>query len=720
MAKIAVRAEMDPEDKIYGQLPNRFIMGRQVVNLDFSVLNLLDSKRYFRFFDRKIASQKWREAISYGNLSSATGSVLSMLNKIMMGPRTLVNDYITPPLFYSSSMSGNRNFAGPAKGAANFASAVVGYFKGPGNIFTIDNTGNAGDFLAPGMKLMVSQTGLVHTYTDDGPVDVLYYPANNTTAREAWAVSSPAELPVILGYNPWAACTGYPYAEQFLPTSAATATSGYIFHWSMITYSKLIHQDATYIVYMQMCDGHVSISNYEYASAAPPDKFELIAIRKSDGYMYNIVTTSTHLPTSFTGRVVKSTITTEATPQKACIFLQHATSTASKAIFFNKIIGSTITNVSGSSSYLSYFYGQTIPTQIMENKAPAFSTHWKCYYPMYNPIAYDNTITLQLYRFNKTLTAAPTITACTITGLPAEYASTNGNFIKNANTPKTYTSLIYDIVYAAEIYDGTDQYVAYWIGVTRNPWFNPDFVNNCYSEMSDTQYRYFLVFKVDPTDDSKLTYQSCVPEIKYAKPIHCAVASADNKYIALANPDGVFCLVWDTNTKAFICTDTLAMPGVVSMGMDETQPASKATVFCEVLSSLTDYDDTPSYVYQIDFGDYEDVDLRYFNGTAYVSDFGFSNLTLAKDGNGNYVSQTISIEVRVKNRVAGVETQFVSGKTVKLQLSGIRSTDGVAFVDCDSGIPFQKTITTNSAWQTVQFTIQYPVSGMKIGAEITA
>lgn len=44
--------------------------------------------------------------------------------------------------------------------------------------------------------------------------------------------------------------------------------------------------------------------------------------------------------------------------------------------------------------------------------------------------------------------------------------------------------------------------------------------------------------------------------------------------------------------------------------------------------------------------------------------------------------------------------------------------DGVSIVDCDAGIPWQKTITTTDAWADIVFNYSNPISGLQITAEI--
>lgn len=116
--------------------------------------------------------------------------------------------------------------------------------------------------------------------------------------------------------------------------------------------------------------------------------------------------------------------------------------------------------------------------------------------------------------------------------------------------------------------------------------------------------------------------------------------------------------MWSSATKSFICTDQLALPGIFSLGMDETQSGGRGTVFVEVLATPSNPDDSLSHIYQVDFGDYEDVDIKCYNGSAYITDFGYNALNLTVDGNNNFTQQTITAEVRVKNKVGEAETTF--------------------------------------------------------------
>lgn len=724
MAKIAVRCKMNRKNKIYGQLPDRFIMGRTVVNLDFSMLNLLDKKRDFKFLDRKLSETSFKtNNIFFG--AADTTTVQSLLKKII-GPDTEAMDRHTPPIFYSSCMSCFRDICGAYGGDGSFLGDLLGNFKGPDPIYTIDNTGNAGDFLAPGTQLLVSYGGLLHKVIPNEEIEPFIIPESVTTARLPFYTTNNANgHPLTMGYNLYSCTQGKTDMEVLYPFGYSPVVSGIVGRWGYPVFSKLIYQNSSVLVYMQLAGGSKAITNWQYVASptAPPDHIEIISINKSTGVMTDVVLAANIFPTGFGMLLHKELTTTEATPQKACIIFSLEREYKS-TLFINKIINGVLTNicklvnplgVSGA-EYPSYSYETIIPTRIMEFKTAANSTFLKFY--MFGTAKTDNTVTIHMIKFAKTLTQAATTTPCTLVGLPTEYASSDGVHIKSCPSSLTQNSRRFDCTWTIDIYDESDQYVAIWIGRTRDPWHYTDIDSYSYSEMSDTKYRYLLIFKVDPTDDSRLIYQSCVSEIKTAKPIHCAVASEDNKFLALANPDGLFCLVWSSISKTFVLSDALALPGIVSMGMDKTQGPEKATVFIETLDSLTVGDDCTSTVQQIDFGNYKGIDIRYNHNGTYISDFGYVPLTLSKDVDGNYITQTKPFEVRVKNRVDGIETEFLTGQTVRLKIIGVKESDGVSFVDSDSGNPYQKTITTTDAWSTCSFNYKQPISNMKITSEI--
>lgn len=720
MAKIALRAVLNPGQKVYGQLTDRFFFGYEVCNLDYSVLPLLDSKRDFRFYDRKLNATVWRSTVADANLASlysSGGNAVAM--RAHCKKDEPINELYSPPFFYSSSMAYFRNQYNQS--CANFP-GLIGNFKGPSPVLTIDAQGAGGDLLAPGTKLVASKTGVIHKYTEQGNFEAFVYPTGSTARDSLNGGTNLANHPMVLGYGPLSAQNSYPYNETLTPVwTPGNTSAGCPGYWAQIKQAGLIYQDATYVTFFQVTDQYGSVGRFVPSTTGPGDKCHMTAVRKSDGYQYQITMATQNCFQAACGFTFKAVTTTEGTPQKACVVGAISNASGSKVFSLNKLIGITLTNV-GSIGWTNNTYTELVPTQIMENKDSAFSTHWKMYIPMAGSYTdNENLLTLQLIRFNKTLLTNSTITACTLSGIPAEYCSANGDGtkIKCAYTPKPWASSKYDACFAVETYDGADQYITYFIGRTRNGDWHTDVDANSYSEMSDQAYRWMLTFKVSPTNDSVLTFSASVPEFKFAKPMYCYAATPDNKYMVMANADGLYCFAWSTTTKGFICTDSLALPGVVSLGIDENQVAGKCTVMVEVLQTPTAPEDSLSSIYQVDSGDYEDVDLRYFNGSAYVTDFGYNSLALTMDGNG-FTSQTINMEVRVKNKVGAVETAFVAGKTVKLKISGVRETDGAAFVGYDSGNPYQKTITSSADWQTVQFTIKNPLSAMKITGEITA
>lgn len=722
MGKIAVRAILNKAKRVYGKTTDRFILGDSVVNLDFSQLSLLDSKRAFRFYDRKINLTKWKAAVIVSELES-TNTAFSNLatSRLMSREETLASDIYSPPFFFSGNLASPRSTIGSTTG--NFVN-LLGKFKGPDPVFTVDDTGNAGDFLPPGTKLMVSWGGVIHKYTPQGSFDIIEYPVS-TTACDFIINGNLSGLPMSIGWNAFNAPMAYPLAEnRSAQISYNAATAGISGKWAFPSFVALVHQDATYIVFAQWTSHQTGAadSRYDGTQIGPPDKLEFVAIRKSDGYQYDILLSASTGDCKFSGCSFNSVTTTEATPQKAWAYLYTSQMTGAKKFYLNKIIGATATAV-GNVSFTNNTYAELYPTQFMENNNPSFSGFWKVYYPMYGYSTESsnlNSLTFQYVRFNKSLTQAPITVPCVLSGIPLEYCSANGDGtkLKAINTTKSWAIGKFDIAFAAEIYDGGKQYIAYWIGRTRSGKYNTDIDASSYSEMSDTQYRWMLVFEVNATDDSKLSYVSCVPEFKFAKPMYCYAASADNKYLVTANDDGVYCMVWSSSTKGYICTDILALPGVMSIGMDGTQPASKATVFVEVVDNPLQADNCNSSLYQIDFGNYEDVDLRFFNGVSYVYDFGSNSLPLSINGDGSYNSQTATIQLRVKNRVDGVETAFVSDKSVKLTISGVRDSDGVSFVGHDTGNNYVKTISTTGDWLDVVFNYKQPIPQMKIVAEI--
>lgn len=715
MATVKLRGNMAKGHKIFGSdFGDRVIIGRSVFANSMQPLPAEDKRRTL-----KLQEYECRKS-TFGT----PGGNNNIMASLCLKAGAAAADRHTPPLFYSSQLSCIRDCP-TMPDAINFP---IGAFKGPGVVFTVDGTGIGSDFLAPGMRLHISTGGLVHTCAVDGEITPLMYPDSPTldTTYSAPGTTSTGyilrNMPMILGHSliSYFGSVSDPNAIAYnggtIAVNSAMATA------LRIRFTKIIGQDATYIYTAQLYNTFTS--QYTYNSATPLASM-FMAVRKSDGAQFMIATVAAvHAAQGVCGHIFQSLTTVEATPKKAVLYLGIGRQKTTNSICLSKLIDKTMTSLgvfdisslmgSGSANYHC-----SQPTQFMPMLMPSYPDYLKSYIPSFTGNSYPEGSGFILLRQKKDLTTAPTAVKCTISGLPAEYASPLGTTLKAINTA---TSMNADIIYAAEILDGAKQYIAAWIGITRSPTFqSASFVDdtNAFMTTDAIRYRYFVVLEVDPTDDSKLIYRGDIPSFKNAKPMYLHAASPDNKQICVANVDGLYCYNWSTAAQNFVHVDTVALPNLFSIGMPETISADKQSVWVESLQTAGVFDYCDSDVYQITFGDYIDADLQFWDTTksAFAADYTLSSLPVSKTGLV-YDAKTMTVQCRVKTKISGVETAFATGKTVRLRINGVREVDGVSFVGCDSGQPWLKTITSTSEWQDAVVNYSNPVNGLWISAEV--
>lgn len=124
MSTIETRGYLPSGDKIYGPIYDRFIIGRNAVKLNFSVLPITDPKKDFNFYDCVIDEANFNTAFDTA-FAPAVSNVLGL-------PKVKADDKYNPPLFFSTCSPGYRAFR------QNFTSTSVsnssyminqGYFK---------------------------------------------------------------------------------------------------------------------------------------------------------------------------------------------------------------------------------------------------------------------------------------------------------------------------------------------------------------------------------------------------------------------------------------------------------------------------------------------------------------------------------------------------------------------------------------------------------------
>lgn len=728
MAKIKLRGHIPKglRKKFYGtDFGDRVIIGDSAFTNSMQPLPADDARRIVRLHDAKL-----KKEIEYELKAKQYTTTITTANAaVVLQTRGIADDRHTLPFFFSSFMSTYRDYydSNNANGNQPLAS-----FKGPGVVFTVDNTGSAGDLFPPGTKLYLSTGGIVHKVVENGNIEPFMYPDSTPTSYyNGFSNGASPQLkngPLIVGYSILGSLFSLSNPNDMNISGAGVNVATYNWRPNLIRFTKFIGQDSTYIYSMQYI-AQDSGSQYTYAAGTPIDHAVFFAFKKSTGEQFLLTITAVMVSNGngIGGINFKELTTVEATPKKAILFsnIAKATKTTSN-ISVNKIIDKTITNLgvavpySLMSSHNSDYSSE--PTQWMDCIAAANAGCLKCYYHILSGATSDTTVEsgILMIKQNKNLTTAPTFTKCTFSGVPDEYKSKPGTGLKNLNNQYPY---MWDVAYAAEIIDGAEQYIAAWIGISKNPDFIPtyDTASYYYKKCDSDHYRYFMVFKVDPANDSNLIYQGCIPSFKLAKPMYGSIASKDNKQIVCINADGVNCYVWSSASKNFVDVDNIAMQRVFSGGIPGTISADKQSVWIEQLVDAGVFDYTDSYIYQITFGDYTDVDIRYYDSSKsqYVEDFSLSTLPVSQT-NGVWDAKTFDIQVRVKSKLDGVETNFLTNKTVVLRLSGVLISDNVSFVNCDSGQPWQKTITSGSDWVTVSINYSIPITGLVITGEVTA
>ena len=147
MSLIELIGTMNKKDKIYGILPDRFIIDRRAVTRNYAQLALTDHRRDFDFNDFKLDDTFVKNNLCYPSTNyraTGFGDTQTHISRIISSDfKVRVQDRHTPPLFYSSALSGFRDYQG--SGIAQHINSPLNYFKGPDIIFTVDNTGNVNE-----------------------------------------------------------------------------------------------------------------------------------------------------------------------------------------------------------------------------------------------------------------------------------------------------------------------------------------------------------------------------------------------------------------------------------------------------------------------------------------------------------------------------------------------------------------------------------------------
>lgn len=717
MAKIKYIGILPKDYKKYGaDFGDRIIFGDSVFSNTLQPLPSDDKRRISKLCEFAVKKELKKSGL---NSSIASGAGVSAINHSY--PATLLDRH-TPPLFQSSILTSLRDTIEHTSAISN----PIGLFKGYKLVFTVDDTGLSGDLIPPGTNLYVSPAGVFHTVVENGEIEPLIYPSTSTILNGFDGMSTPvmANCPILVGYSL--------YAARMSATNPNNAQGGATVVTNLcgikagnVRHCSIIGQDAIYIYTIQQFND-ISGATYSYSASSPNDHALFFAIRKSDGaqFLLTVIAANVCSTVGITSFVSKEVITVEATPKKAILYAVFGkASKTTGTLTINKIIDKVISDLgSFAPATVCAFENKPFsiePTQWMDCLAPANSDYKKLYFHYISGTNVSTNFSgLGLVKQNKNLTTVPTLTKCTITNLPKEYANADFSQIRQINN---ISAGCYDITYAAEIYDGSDQYIACWIGITKNPAFIGTTYtdDNIYKQTDSAHYRWFVILRVDPTNDNNLIYQGCISSFKDSKPMYGFVASPDNKQIVAVNEDGVYCYNWSSSAKTFVHVDTIALSRVMSMGMPGKDSSNKQSVWIETLKEAGVFDLCDSDVYQITFGDYINADLRYFDASkgVYVENLALSSLPVSKTGLV-YDAKTFTAQCRVKSKIDGVESEFTTGKLVRIRISGVREADGVSIVDCDAGIPWQKTITTTSAWTDITFNYSNPISGLQISAEI--
>lgn len=757
MSYIVKRAKLTKGEKFFGVLHDRIVVGRSAYRNNFTPLDANDPRK-----DVMIKTTDAKPNAYFENFDP-TGDNFERFEK----------DYNRGLFFNSNAIAGPR---GPWENTtSDFSQIPLGRFHT--NItFTIDSSGTGTDLLAPNDVLFLSTAGVLHRLNQTtGEIEVVKWTSEKGTSGKPayWASGQAANVGTDStdGWSGVGITVGFPYELYNNMISGPWAFTDISNHSYMIAQSKMtanrqmyyplemniIGQDATYI-YVSVCKATRTVetstplgtlsgwSGNQDSSYTPGIPLKcVVAIRKSDGFAEIFGRSQNHTNENYT-QIATSGHNHEIDPHGnlMCFRRRYSASNSNGYLSFCYCNPSNFQqnfllldhDLAATNNSVIAPKRWTGPTRFMDSR-PDTGTAAKVYWMEsvdYNhpDPSYPNThcpvIMMLKWTSNSTTLATGTSgllagpVQCTLTGLPPEYEGEVG-----ANTLKCLlTHSSYDRYEMFEIEDGGEQYVVLWMGATRSEMNTSDV--DTYSNSDDATsefYRYCLVFKVDSADDSILEYVSDVGDFKYKKPMYMAVATDDNKTIVFADRNGVHPMRWNGATESFAALDPILLENTWALGMSPGSGTSYATCWVEAIdpfdgATTHGYTESPSSVYQLQIGDYKDVDLKYIDAdTVEHLEFSSNLLLTEKDVNGDYIAKSFDILVRVKSQTGETVTDFDTGNSVAFEISGGNmETDGLYIDGYDSGNPYLKTITSGADWVTVTVHYRLPLTRVTLSAAI--
>lgn len=753
MSYIVKRAKLTNGRKQFGILHDRIVIGETAYRENFTPLDANDPRK-----DVKIRAGVPKKAAQYNIVPASNSHEL------------LEKDYCKPMMFQSTATAGIRHF--PELYTNDTQHCPLGRFHT--NVTLTISGGSSGDLIPPGEVVFLSNVGVLHRINSTtGIIEPIRWSAD--FGSDSRTIIWPSGSASVVGTditNGWSGVgiqIGWQFvmAEDTIPTGPWNYTDltdhGYLTNGTNPAYSNQIYCPIDMSIVGQT-DTHIICSvakatktitsapfgtltswtgNADFSAGAGIPIRCLMTIRKSDGYVDAVgrsqaYTASTHNKAHTSGHKV-------GIDPHGNLMAWKREYSASGYINFSYNNTTTNTLYYGVSQYSMSTTGTSIiaknrwsePTEFMDsrsNPGDAAKMYWmeSVDYVHADP-SYPDThcpkIMMLKWDSDPVELAkgvagmiTPTPVQCTLSGVPPEYEGAAGD-----NTLRTLLHhRNYDRYEMFKIEEGGEQYVTLWMGVTRSLEAASD--ADTYSNSDDATsefYRYLVVFKVDAADDTILHYVSDVGDFKYKKPMYMAVATKDNKTVVFADRNGLHPMRWNTSTESFASLDTILLEKVWGLGMDSGVDTDYATCWVEALNPLDNanqktFHDGDSDIYQLQIGDYKDVDLKYIDAdTVEHLEFSSNLLLTEKDVNGDYIAKSFEILVRVKSQTGSTEEDFDTGNSVVFKVSGGNmETDGLYITGYDSGNPYQKTITSGADWVTVTVNYKLPLTRVTMSANI--
>lgn len=747
MSYIVKRAKLYKGEKFFGILQDRIVVGTSAYRENFTPLDANDPRK-----DVKI--------------QTTAPKLNSYYSKAAAGDATYYErDFYKPMMFDSTAVAGMRYYVDTYNSDTSHTPLGL-LHRSP--TLEIDNSGSAGDLLAEGDILFLSNYGVLHRINQTtGEIEVVRYDSSKGSASKnnIWTSGTAASTGTddTNGWSGAGICINHPYRggnQEMMngPWGTTDLTNhSAIFvndplvpseqNWLLVDCS-IIAQDDTYIYCSVMKGTKTTTGSYpfgqltswagnsdtSYAASLPIRA--IITIRKSDGLTEKDLNGLATWPDALwasTGSMVGFDSNDNMIHFKKGVYnssngqlsiSKHPGGGSAVELVHDKNLYTTTPN-----SVITQSSRWTGPTRFLDSRSDP-GTASKIYWPEsvdydHPDPSYPNTH-CPVIMMSKWNAAGDTVinqsTQCALTNLPAEYQGEQG-----ANTLKCLLKhSAYDRYECFEIEDGGEQYIVFWSGVTRSEEAATDV--DTYSNSDDATaefYRYMVVFKVSATDDTELEYVSDVGDFKYKKPMWGMVATDDNKTIVFADRNGLHPARWNGPAEAFAALDPILLPKVWSMGMSPGTSTDYATCWIETIEPIDDskpntYHEGPSDVYQLQIGDYKDVDFKYIDSSLVEHlEFSTNLLDTEKDVNGDYIAKTFDVLIRVKSQTGSTQLDFDTGNSIAVKVSGGNmETDGLSIDGYDSGNPYLKTITSGADWVTVTINYKLPLTRITLSASI--